>query len=133
MAIVLNRVIRKSRMKREFHVRFCERVGAIRPSLYSTSPKFVSICQFTPLSIFANFDYFCQLSLEILSNIGWEFSIYHPKPCYNLSQSFKTLQYFFNFFRIGSILFPNKFSFFCKNPQFFSFFLLICWIFFKYV
>jgi hypothetical protein len=29
MAIVLNGVIRKSRMKREFHVRFRERVGVV--------------------------------------------------------------------------------------------------------
>jgi hypothetical protein len=36
MAITLNEVIRKSRMKREFQVRFRERVGAIRPPLYST-------------------------------------------------------------------------------------------------
>ena len=68
MAITLNEVIRKSRMKREFQVRFCERVGVV--SIPALLDFFFFFCQhriwlfcqnlarFTPLSIFADFQLF---------------------------------------------------------------------------
>ena len=86
-AIVLSKVIRKSRMKREFHVRFCERVGAARlPPLYSTTFQ---------ISMLKNRNYLfpCIYNLDIPpDNNGSEQAIRNIKVKQKVSRQFKSRQ-----------------------------------------